>query len=104
MMTPETRKEIEEFLARGGNPSPNLAPDTWLRECLNELERLRNKPTYRIRQELQEKVDQLQEALRNLIQASDHVGSNIYDWQKLLPRFIEEGRAALKERGENDAG
>jgi len=40
--------------------------------------------------------DRLRDALKNLIEAADHVGSSIYDWERLLPRYIEEGFAALK--------
>ena len=43
-------------------------------------------------------IFRLRQALRNLIQAADHIDSQVYDWQRLLPRFIEDGRKALKER------
>jgi len=43
--------------------------------------------------------DRLRDALKNLIEAADHVGSSIYDWERMLPQYIEEGFAALQGDG-----
>ena len=45
----------------------------------------------------EQKVKKLRTALYNLLVAADHVGSTVFDWERVLPQSTDEARLALKE-------
>lgn len=52
----------------------------------------------RERDELKERVKELESGLEELLISADMVGSQVYDWQRLLPEKIELARDLLEGR------